>query len=121
MKLEEQRHVQGTSRGDEEKHLEETLDVIHANMDSYGRQVLEMKKNIDEMREHYHDDNIELYTLICNTITMHDHMRRALERNERAADKPYFGRICFHDETLDREESSTSAGAASPVIPPIRR
>lgn len=105
MKLEEQRHVQGTSRGDEEKHLEETLDVIHANMDSYGRQVLEMKKNIDEMREHYHDDNIELYTLICNTITMHDHMRRALERNERAADKPYFGRICFHDETLDREES----------------
>lgn len=105
MKLEEQRHIQGTSRRDEEKHLEETLDVIHANMDSYGRQVREMKENIDEMLEHYHDDNAEVYVILCNTITMHDHMKRALERNERAADKPYFGRICFHDETLDKAES----------------
>ena len=52
MKLEEQKHIQGTSPEDEEKHLKETLDVIHANMDSYGRQVQEMKANIDEMLEH---------------------------------------------------------------------
>lgn len=105
MKLEEQKHIQGTSREDEEKHLEETLDVIHANMDSYGRQVREMKDSIDDMLDHYHDDNAELYVAICNTITMHDHMKRALERNERAENKPYFGRICFHDEALDKEES----------------
>lgn len=105
MRLEEQKHIQGTSREDEEKHLEETLDVIHANMDSYGRQVREMKDSIDDMLDHYHDDNAELYVTICNTITMHDHMKRALERNERAVNKPYFGRICFHDETLDKEES----------------
>lgn len=105
MKLEEQKHVQGTSREDEEKHLEETLDVIHANMDRYGRQVQEMKESIDEMLEHYHDDNAEVYVILCNTITMHDHMKRALERNERAEKQPYFGRICFHDETLDKEES----------------
>lgn len=105
MRLEEQKHIQGTSREDEEKHLEETLDVIHANMDSYGRQVREMKDSIDDMLDHYHDDNAELYVAICNTITMHDHMKRALERNERAENKPYFGRICFHDETLDKEES----------------
>lgn len=105
MKLEEQKHIQGTSRGDEEKHLEETLDVIHANMDSYGRQVREMKENIDEMLEHYHDNDAEVYVILNNTITLHDHMKRALERNERAENKPYFGRICFHDEILDREES----------------
>lgn len=105
MKLEEQKHVQGTSREDEEKHLKETLDVIHANMDSYGRQVREMKADIDEMLEHYHDDNAEVYVILCNTITMHDHMKRALERNERAESKPYFGRICFRDEATDREES----------------
>ena len=49
MKLEEQKHIQGTSPEDEEKHLKETLDVINANMDSYGRQVQEMKANSDEM------------------------------------------------------------------------
>ena len=105
MKLEEGKHIQGTSREDEEKHLKETLDVIHANMDSYGRQVQEMKADIDEMLEHYHDDNAEVYVILCNTITMHDHMKQALERNERAENKPYFGRICFHDEALDRDES----------------
>ncbi len=105
MKLEEQKHIQGTSPEDEEKHLKETLDVIHANMDSYGRQVQEMKANIDEMLEHYHDNDAEVYVILCNTITMHEHMKRALERNERAAAKPYFGRICFHDEGSDREES----------------
>lgn len=105
MKLEEGKHIQGTSRMDEEKHLKETLDVIHVNMDSYGRQVQEMKADIDEMLEHYHDDNAEVYVILCNTITMHDHMKRALERNERAQSKPYFGRICFYDEALDKDES----------------
>ena len=105
MKLEEGKHIQGTSRKDEEKHLKETLAVIHANMDSYSRQVQVMKADIDEMLEHYHDDNAEVYVILSNTITMHDHMKRALERNERAESKPYFGRICFHDEALDKDES----------------
>lgn len=105
MKLEGDRHVQGTSRPEEEKHLEETLAVIHANVDSYGRQVREMRESIDEMLEHYHDDNPELDLLLNNTITLHDHMARALTRNEKALDKPYFGRICFCDPGLMREES----------------
>ncbi len=101
----EKKHIQGTSRRDEEKHLKETLCVIHANMESYGRQVREMRADIDEMLENYHDDNAEIYVVLCNTITMHDHMKRALERNERAVNKPYFGRICFYDQALAREES----------------
>lgn len=105
MKLEEEKHIQGTSRKDEEKHLKQTLAVIHANMDSYGRQVREMKANIDEMLERYHDNDAEVYVILNNTITLHDHMKRALERNERAGNKPYFGRICFYDEALDKEES----------------
>ena len=34
MKPEKEKHIQGTSRQDEEKHLKETLAVIHANMES---------------------------------------------------------------------------------------
>ena len=107
MKLEEQKHIQGTSREDEEKHLKETLDIIHANIDSYSRQVNEMKADIQEMLTHYHNphDNAGIYAILNNTITLHDHMKRALERNERAESKPYFGRICYHDEAMDKEES----------------
>ncbi len=105
MKPEKEKHIQGTSRQDEEKHLKETLAVIHANMESFGRQVREMKADIDEMLEHYHDNDAEVYTILTNTVTLHDHMKRALERNEKAQNKPYFGRICFHDESLDKDES----------------
>ena len=97
--------IQGTSHYDEEKHLEETLAVIHDNMEEYGRQVRDMQADINEMLEHYHDNDVEVYTILSNTITMHDHMKRALMRNEKALDKPYFGRIIFHDFATDLTES----------------
>ena len=71
MKPEKEKHIQGTSRQDEEKHLKETLAVIHANMESFGRQVREMKADIDEMLEHYHDNDAEVYTILTNTFTLH--------------------------------------------------
>lgn len=97
--------LQGISRQDEEAFLERTLSVIRANLASYGDQVSRMRTEIDDMLEHFHDDNPELINLLENSITMHDHMKRALERNEKAQNKPYFGRIIFFDESLGREES----------------
>lgn len=97
--------VQGTSRQAEEAFLEQTLSVIRNNLENYGEQVRNMRSDIDEMLDHFHDDNPELINLLENSITLHDHMKRALERNEKARDKPYFGRIDFYDETLEKEES----------------
>jgi len=96
---------QNISRQAEEEHLAQTLAVIQHNLENYGGQVQRMKESIDEMLEHYHDDNPEMILLLNNTITLHDHMKRALERNKKAKNKPYFGRIVFHDEALDKEES----------------
>ena len=117
MKPESEKHVQGTSRGAEEKHLKETLDVIHANMESYGAQVQTMREDIDEMLEHFHDDNPELINLLENTITLHDHMKRALLRNEKARNKPYFGRLIFHDKALNKEDSLYSGRGGISTCP----
>ena len=95
----------GKSREAEEAYLKQTLEVVRDNVENYGRDVAKMREDIDEMLEHFHDDNPEVINLLENTITMHDHLKRALERNERALNKPYFGRIDFHDETLKKEES----------------
>lgn len=95
----------GTCRGDEEAYLARTLKVVHNNVEEYGKEVARMQEDIDEMLEHYHDNDTEVLTILNNTVTMHSHMKRALERNEKAMTKPYFGRILFHDEALDREES----------------
>lgn len=93
------------SRQAEEDYLEQTLTVVKDNLTNYGREVSRMQGDIDEMLAHYHDNDTEVLTILNNTVTMHDHMRRALMRNQKALHKPYFGRIIFHDEALDREES----------------
>ena len=77
----EKTRIPGTSRQEEEAFLERTLSVIRANLENYGAQVGRMRAEIDEMLEHFHDDNPELINLLENSITMHDHMARALERN----------------------------------------
>ncbi len=92
------------SRKEEEAHLEEVLSIVKENISSYSGQVEKMQADIDEMLEHYHDNDAEVYTILNNTITLHDHMKRALERNLKAMDKPYFGRIVFTDKVLNKEE-----------------
>lgn len=89
----------------EEAHLKETLEVVRANVETYGAEVFRMKGDIDEMLEHFHDNDVEVLTILNNTITLHDHMKRALERNERALKKPYFGRIIFQDYALKKQET----------------
>jgi len=93
------------SRQAEEHYLDRTLEVIHNNVTNYSRDVARMRAEIDDMLDHFHDDNPELINTLENTMTLHDALYRALLRNERALDKPYFGRIIFHDETYDRDES----------------
>lgn len=94
-----------TSRKDEEKYLEKTLQIVKANVDSYESEIAVMQEDIDEMLEHYHNNDVEVYTALSNTVTLRDHMKRALERNMKAINKPYFGRIVFWDEHYNKEES----------------
>lgn len=89
----------------EEAYLKETLRVISENVEAYKKDVTKMQAEIDEMLDHYHDNDVELYTALNNTITMKDNMERALQRNIKAQKKPYFGRIVFWDETEEKEES----------------
>ncbi|MDE6386864.1 MAG: AAA family ATPase [Lachnospiraceae bacterium] len=93
------------SRQAEERYLKQTLAVVQDNLSNYGQEVSRMQEDIDVMLAHYHDNDTEVLTILNNTVTMHEHMKRALLRNEKALNKPYFGRIIFHDEALDKEES----------------
>ena len=89
----------------EEEHLAETLAVVRKNVEAYSSEVSRMQADIDEMLEHFHDNDVEVLTILNNTITLHDHMKRALIRNERALKKPYFGRIIFQDQALKKQET----------------
>lgn len=105
MNLENEKGLPGISREVEEANLADTLSVIQHNIRTYGKDVSAMREEIDDMLEHFHDDNPELINTLENTMTMHENLKRALERNEKAQKKPYFGRIIFHDENLNKDES----------------
>lgn len=105
MKPNQEEQLRGTTRQDEEAFLEETLSVIRDNLANYGGQVESLRAEIDVMLDHFHDDNPELINLLENTMTLHDQMNMVYEKNQKALNKPYFGRIDFHDETLDRDET----------------
>lgn len=89
----------------EEEYLNQTLDIVKRNVENYESEIREMSEQIEEMLQHYHDNDVEVYTQMSNTVTMRDHMQSALKRNQRATKKPYFGRIDFLDETLQKEET----------------
>lgn len=89
----------------EEEYLNQTLDIVKRNVENYESEIREMSDQIEEMLQHYHDNDVEVYTQMSNTVTMRDHMQSALKRNQRATKKPYFGRIDFLDETLQKEEA----------------
>ncbi len=97
--------IKGTSHSEEEAYLKRTLEVVKANVKNYEDDVAKMQEEIDEMLDHYHDNDTEVYTLLSNTITMRDNMAHALRRNLKALKKPYFGRIVFYDESFRKEES----------------
>lgn len=89
----------------EEEYLNQTLDIVKRNVENYESEIHEMSDQIEEMLQHYHDNDVEVYTQMSNTVTIRDHMQSALKRNQRATKKPYFGRIDFWDETLQKEEA----------------
>lgn len=97
--------MKNVDRAAEEQYLRQTMKVVRDNVENYEKEASRMQDEIDEMLEHYHDNDVELWSALNNTITLNEHMKRALERNRRALEKPYFGRIIFYDETLDKTES----------------
>lgn len=99
------KEVAGISEKAEKEYLEKTLAIVRDNVAGYSKEVARMGADIDEMLAHYHDNDAEVYTILNNTITLHDHMKRALARNAKAEAKPYFGRIVFHDESINKQES----------------
>lgn len=105
MKQEKGKKSIGLSKQDEEAYLAKTLSIVQDNVANYGHEVSRMQADIDEMLAHYHDNDTEVLTILNNTVTLHEHMKRALLRNEKAMNKPYFGRIIFQDENLRKRES----------------
>lgn len=97
--------MNGTDRTSELAYLEDTLKIVDAHLEKYREEIAVNQESIDEMLVHYHDNDVELWTLLNNTITLNEHMKRSYGLCLKAKKKPYFGRIIFRDEELGKELS----------------
>ena len=60
MKPEENNTVPKAFQQEEEAYLAKTLAVVRDNVKNYGSEVARMQADIDEMLEHYHDNDVEV-------------------------------------------------------------
>lgn len=72
---------------------------------AYSDQISVMQETIDEMSDHFNPKDLEMVSVLNNTITMQKNLKRALMQNERALRKPYFGRIVIYDEKVGEAEN----------------
>lgn len=92
-----------TERLREEAHLKECVGIIRKNIAAYETDVAVMGEEIQDMYKRYHDNDPEIFTELSNTITMHENMRQALQKNLRALKKAYFGRIDIKEPGREEE------------------
>ena len=95
----------GTDRVSEQAYLKDTLRIVDEHLEKYNAEIARTQESIDEMLVHYHDNDVELWTILNNTITINEHMKRSYAHCLKAKKKPYFGRIIYRDEEMNKEVS----------------
>lgn len=96
--------------------------MVEDNLKNYGREVARMQDDIDKMLAHYHDNDIEVLTILNNTVTLHEHMKRTLVRNEKALNKPYFGSEAIaNDDLLTKYLAKNKQTVLSEIVATIQK
>jgi len=88
----------GIDRKEEEEHLKDCVKIIQKNVDYYQEKERIMAAEIKEMYDNYRSANPELHNELVIEIGMRDQVVAALKKNQRALEKPYFGRIDYRDK-----------------------
>lgn len=94
-----------TSRRYEELYYDSLKKIIRENVERSRASTDAMRADIETMRDQYHDGDVEIWTTLNNTITMYENEMKSLQKNERAYNKPYFGRIIYYDDSVKQTNS----------------
>ena len=103
------RHYKASDRNSEETYLKVCEGIIQKNIDMYLQQSKTMGAEIKELYDNYRSNNPELHNDLVIAIAMKEQVDAALAKNERAASKPYFGRVDYVDKE-DEEEHTLYLG-----------
>ncbi len=82
----------------EEQHLQECRKVIQSNLDSYEEQLKQTKAETKELYDNYRSGDSELHNELVIGLDWQSLLEKTLLKNQRAIQKPYFGRIDYTEQ-----------------------
>lgn len=112
----------GISLKDENKQLENIIDIAQENLDNARRSVEKLNEDLSDLREVYDAQDKEGLVLWNNAAVQLEENKRNVLRCEKARKKPYFGRIDFKDPKQKDEEAyyigrvGIAKNASEPVV-----
>lgn len=92
-----------SDREAEEGFLAICQEIIQSNVDKYQKQSDQLGAEIKVLYTHYQSDNPELHNTLVIDIAMKEQVDNSLLKNERALEKPYFGRVDYVDKEDKRK------------------
>lgn len=94
----------GITRKDEEERLQKTLAIADEKLQATRQNVKDLADELHTMLEDFDEADKEAQALWNNTDARFQEASKELNRAERARKKPYFGRIDFVDEKIQKDE-----------------
>lgn len=90
---------------EEAAHLGDCLAVIRGNVTHYEQEYDSRHAQVQALYKAVNSGDTELYNQLMTTASLEEHAANSLRRNRAALAKPYFGRIDYVDQKLNREET----------------
>ncbi len=85
-------------RENEQRHFDETMAKLRANVTEYRNREARLKRESDELYGAVTTGGeTELYNQLAASLSILEHTRNTLRKNEAALNRPYFGRIDYED------------------------
>ena len=89
----------------EEAHLKECRARIAANIEIYEKQLEERHRETKVLFDEVQSGNVELYDQMMTSKSLEEHSFNQLSKNQAAYEKPFFGRIDYHNINEKLSES----------------
>lgn len=90
---------------EEETHLKDCLAVIRGNVTHYQQEYDSRHAQVQALYKAINSGDTELYNQLMTTASLEEHAANSLRKNRAALARPYFGRIDYVDQKLNREET----------------
>ena len=93
-------------RQKEQQHFDETIALLKENVKEYREREIRLKQESDDLFAAVtKGGETELYNQLAASLSILEHTRGTLRKNEAALNKPYFGRIDYDDRENNAFES----------------